>query len=71
MKSKNSFVLLGIIIAAVLIFLLFWFSQPVRDSGVTVNQLDAINTQLKNRSTYSQLPVTFSTGQVGKDNPFQ
>jgi uncharacterized alpha/beta hydrolase family protein len=71
MKDKNKFLLIGIIIALVLVFILFWYSQPVKQEVNNNTQLDSLTTQLQNRSNYGTLPIVFSASQVGKDNPFK
>lgn len=71
MKNKTSLFLIAIVMAAVLIFILFWYSQPVRQEAPVNNQLETITSQIEGRSTYTQLPITFSSDQVGKVNPFK
>lgn len=71
MKKISSFILLAIIgVAAV--GLLYWFSRPEEPStSYVLTQKDKTVSELKNRSTYADLPITYSAEQIGKANPFQ
>ncbi|MDD3773966.1 MAG: hypothetical protein PHW50_01645 [Patescibacteria group bacterium] len=71
MTDKNKFLLIAIGLALILVGILFWYSQPIREDVPAVNPVDQIKSQLENRSFYTTLPITPSAGQTGKDNPFK
>lgn len=71
MTNKNSFFLVAILAGIILISILFWYSQPIREQAVVTNDVDSITKQLKNRSFYTTLPITVSASQIGKENPFK
>ncbi len=71
MNQTVRFILLGLV-GLVLVGFLFWSSQPaeVETSYVAV-QKNRVASKLKERSTYTDLPITYSADQIGKSNPFQ
>ena len=71
MEDKNKFLTIAIALAVILIGVLFWYSQPVREQVTSVNQVATIKSQLENRSFYTTLPITPSVSQIGKENPFK
>jgi len=71
MKETKSFILLAII-GVVAVGLLYWFSRPEEPNVSYVSvQKEKTVSELKNRSSYTNLPITYSAEQIGKTNPFQ
>jgi hypothetical protein len=71
MTNKKNFLYLAIIIGIVLLGIVFWYSQPVSEQTTVSNNVDQLTSQIQNRSSYTNLPITYSSNQVGKSNPFQ
>ena len=71
MSNTAKFIILAIVGIA-LVSLVFWLSQP-RESfqSRVITQKNRAVSNLQERSTFTNLPITYSAEQVGKSNPFE